>query len=109
MTHDPSDIDQAVDALVKRASARETDEAGLSQAVLTRLAAEERRLPALPAFGPGVAAASFAMLVLMAGAGGYALPDLLLEGPEEQALALAFGQGQVLDDPVSRFLLGRGG
>lgn len=97
---DPSDPgDTALDALVRAASERETDEPALYQSVLGRLDPEEhqRLTPIFWPFSSGLAAAGFAALFLTAGLGGYVLPDLAFTDPETQILAIAMGE---VDDPV---------
>ena len=90
-----------IDALVRAASDRETDETAIYYKVIGRL--DER--PAiwtamLPRFGPNLAAAGFASLMVAAGFMGYALPDLANAGTDEQILALAFGLSDGIGDPL---------
>lgn len=86
--------DTRIDALVRAASARDVDEAALACAVHAKLAPRQAWLT-LPRFGPNLAAAGFAAMLLVAGVAGYALPDL--GGADDDLLLLAMTEPAVLD------------
>ncbi|MEM9061870.1 MAG: hypothetical protein AAGD13_15530 [Pseudomonadota bacterium] len=109
MTHPKDDRDKELDALVRAASAAPTDEVGTYYKVLSRIDAAPRpALIPLPGLSPNLALASFAALMLAAGAAGYALPDLTTQGADDQILALAFGITDAAPDPFAPTVAGTG-
>ena len=93
------DTDQISD-LIRRASARETDDAALSRAVLSRIARAEQRRLSLPALGPGLAAAGFAASMMLAGVGGYAYPNFA--DTDDEILLLAMGELSLIDEEAGQ-------
>lgn len=91
MTTERDDDDARLDALVRAASARDVDAAAIKRRVNERLATRGGTAWRLPAFGPQLAVAGFATMLIAAGLAGYSAPDLLDYGIDQQMLMLAFG------------------
>ncbi|MEL6767745.1 MAG: hypothetical protein AAFP17_11245 [Pseudomonadota bacterium] len=93
--------DRALDALLRTAAASDADEAATRQAVMARLAEPQgtaRWFEWLPPLDARTAGAAFAVLMLSAGLGGYALPDLLGGVVEDwQLLNLASGSTAAIE------------
>ncbi|MEL7138758.1 MAG: hypothetical protein AAFW01_16840 [Pseudomonadota bacterium] len=86
--------DRALDNLIRDAAASDVDEAATRRAVMARIAAAERGtdwFAWLPALDARTAPAAFVLMLLLAGGGGYALPDLLGDVEALQFLDLASG------------------
>lgn len=91
MTAERNDDDATLDALVRAASAQDVDEAAIKRRVSERLGVRRGTAWRLPTFGPQMAVAGFATMLLAAGLAGYNAPDLLEYGIDQQLLMLAFG------------------
>ena len=92
--------DTELDALVREVAEIEADEAATKRAVLARIAAAQRRVDPwgwLPVLDMRMATAALAILVVAAGAGGYALPDLLGGVETIRLLELAAGGLPIVD------------
>ncbi len=105
--HDHDDETDRIDALVRAASARDTNAEKLRRAVNDRLDAQAgARVFLRPFFTPRLAVAGFATMLLAAGFGGYHLPGLATGDPDESMLLLAMGAPTALDDPIVAFFVG---
>lgn len=95
-TPDDTETDRRIDGLIRAASDRPTDEAALSRAVLSRLAANNRtrRVWGLPSLRPATTIAGFAALLAASGVAGYGLSGQIAEG--DILLTMAFGDPDVL-------------
>lgn len=95
--NDRTDTDGRIEDQVRAASASPTDESRLYYAVLARLdQGEARRLDWLPRFGPGMATAGFAAMMIVGIFVGYGVTGPTLDASETDILRIAFGDAGAL-------------